>query len=248
MNDKAQAFADILRKAKVISVITGAGISTPSGIPDIRSSTGAMNNPDLLRKYGHDYETIVSHGFFMRHPEQFYRYYKDQMVHAEAKPNAAHVFLAELERKKDVTVITQNIDGLHGLAGSKNVIEFHGNIQRNHCLKCGAFYTLDDVMKQEGVPRCPKCGGIIKPDVVLFEEPIDYDAIERSVSAILRSDLLLIIGSSLVVYPAAGLPNYYRGKELVIINKDPTPLDYRASLIVREDVSAFVKKIDLSQI
>lgn len=226
----------LIDDAKHIVAITGAGISTASGIPDIRSENGAANNKDLLKKYKYGYETIVSHSFFVNHTDEFYRYYKEQMIFKNAKPNIAHKYLAKLGQRKDVTIITQNIDGLHTVAGSRNVIEFHGSTQRNACMDCGEKYSLEYVMSHEGVPHCKKCGGIIKPDVVLFEEGIDYQAIHDSVKATEHADLLIVIGSSLVVYPAAGIPNYFNGNNIVIINRDPTPLDRYAKIVIRDDI------------
>ena len=234
--DKIVELQKLIDNANHIVVITGAGISTASGIPDIRSANGAANNKDLIKKYKYGYETIVSHTFFMNRTEEFYAYYKEQMIFKDAKPNIAHKYLAKLEQRKDVTIITQNIDGLHSAAGSKNVIEFHGSTQRNTCLNCGEKYSLDYVLSQNGVPHCEKCGGIIKPDVVLFEEGIDYEAIHESVRAAERADLLIVIGSSLVVYPAAGIPNYFHGDNIVIINRDPTPLDSYAKIVIHDDI------------
>lgn len=233
----------LIDEAKHIVVITGAGISTASGIPDIRSANGAANNKDLIKKYKYGYETIVSHTFFMQRTEEFYRYYKEQMIFKNAQPNIAHKYLAELEKRKDVTIITQNIDGLHTVAGSRNVVEFHGSTQRNTCMDCGEKYSLEYVMSHEGVPHCEKCGGIIKPDVVLFEEGIDYQAIHDSVQATEHADLLIVIGSSLVVYPAAGIPEYYRGQNIVIINRDPTPLDYKAKIVIRDDIKKVFEQL-----
>lgn len=229
--------------AKNIVVLTGAGISTASGIPDIRSANGAANNKDLIKKYKYDYETIVSHSFFMRHTDEFYRYYKEQMIFKNAEPNIAHKYLANLEKRKNVMIITQNIDGLHTVAGSKNVVEFHGSTQRNTCMNCGEHFSLDYVMSQDGVPHCDRCGGIIKPDVVLFEEGIDYQAISDSVNATEHADLLIVIGSSLVVYPAAGIPNYFHGNNIVIINKDPTPLDAYAKIVIHNDIKQVFSKL-----
>ena len=233
----------LIDNAKHIVVITGAGISTASGIPDIRSKDGAANNKDLLKKYKYGYETIVSHSFFMSHTDEFYRYYKEQMIFKNAVPNIAHKYLAELEKRKDVTIITQNIDGLHYVAGSKNVVEFHGSVQRNTCMDCKEHYTLDDVMAQDGVPHCKSCGGIIKPDVVLFEEGIDYQAITDSVQAAEHADLMIVIGSSLVVYPAAGIPNYFHGDNIVIINRDPTPLDKYAKIVIHDNIKSVFEKL-----
>lgn len=233
----------LIDKANNIVVITGAGISTASGIPDIRSANGAANNKDLIKKYKYGYETIVSHSFFMARTDEFYRYYKEQMIFKDAKPNIAHKYLAKLEDRKHVTIITQNIDGLHTVAGSKNVIEFHGSTQRNTCMDCGEKYTLEDVMAQPGTPHCKRCGGIIKPDVVLFEEGIDYQAIHDSVNATEHADLLIVIGSSMVVYPAAGIPNYFHGDNIVIINHDPTPLDAYAKIVIRDDIKKVFEKL-----
>lgn len=233
----------LIDDAKSIVVLTGAGISTASGIPDIRSANGAANNKDLIKKYKYDYETIVSHTFFMRHTDEFYRYYKEQMIFKNAEPNIAHKYLANLEKRKNVMIITQNIDGLHTVAGSKNVVEFHGSTQRNTCMNCGEHFSLDYVMSQDGVPHCDRCGGIIKPDVVLFEEGIDYQAISDSVNATEHADLLIVIGSSLVVYPAAGIPNYFHGNNIVIINKDPTPLDAYAKIVIHDDIKQVFSKL-----
>lgn len=233
----------LIDESKHIVVITGAGISTASGIPDIRSANGAANNKDLIKKYKYGYETIVSHTFFMQRTEEFYRYYKEQMIFKNAQPNIAHKYLAELEKRKDVTIITQNIDGLHTVAGSRNVVEFHGSTQRNTCMDCGEKYSLEYVMSHEGVPHCEKCGGIIKPDVVLFEEGIDYQAIHDSVHAAEHADLLIVIGSSLAVYPAAGIPEYYRGQNIVIINRNPTPLDYKAKIAIRDDIKKVFEQL-----
>lgn len=241
--DKIVELQKLIDNAIHIVVITGAGISTASGIPDIRSANGAANNKDLIKKYKYGYETIVSHTFFMNRTEEFYAYYKEQMIFKDAKPNIAHKYLAKLEQRKDVTIITQNIDGLHSVAGSKNVIEFHGSTQRNTCLDCGEKYSLDYVLSQNGVPHCEKCGGIIKPDVVLFEEGIDYEAIHESVRAAERADLLIVIGSSLVVYPAAGIPNYFHGDNIVIINRDPTPLDDYAKIVIHDDIKEVFSKL-----
>ena len=205
----------------------GAGVSTESGIPDFRSTDGLYN-----LEYSYPPEQILSHSFFVRNTEEFYRFYRNKMVYPKAGPNQAHRALAALEKRGILkAVITQNIDGLHQMAGSRKVLELHGSIYRNHCLGCGKYYDLDWVMKQQGIPRC-SCGGIVKPDVVLYEEGLDQDVIEGAVAAIRRADMLIIGGTSLVVYPAAGLINYYAGKKLVLINKSPTGMDYRADLAI----------------
>lgn len=236
---------EIIEGAKKIVIITGAGISTPSGIPDIRSSNGVENNNVLLKKYGYDYETIVSHTFFIKNTELFYKYYKEQMVYKNAKPNIAHIFLKNLEKDHEVTIITQNIDGLHTLVGSKNVIEFHGSIRKNTCQNCGKHFSLEYILSSNGVPKCDSCGGTIKPDVVLFEEGIDESNIYNSIKATQQADLLIVIGSSLVVYPAAALPDYFNGKNIVIINKSPTYLDSRAKLVFRENIVDVIKTLNL---
>lgn len=196
----------------------GAGVSTESGIPDFRSTDGLYN-----QQYDYPPETILSHSFYCAYPEEFYRFYRDKMLCTDAKPNAAHKKLAELEAKGKLrAVITQNIDGLHQKAGSKNVLELHGSVLRNYCRKCGKFYGVETVQESREVPRCD-CGGMIKPDVVLYEEGLDEDTVALSVSAIRAADVLIIGGTSLTVYPAAGLVSYYRGNKLVVINKTALP-------------------------
>ena len=205
----------------------GAGVSTESGIPDFRSENGLYR-----QKYKYPPEQMLSHSFFISHTEAFFEYYKDQMLVLDVKPNKAHLALARLEAEGKVkAVITQNIDGLHQAAGSKNVLELHGSIHRNYCMQCGKFYDGAYVKAQPGIPRC-SCGGVIKPDVVLYEEALDQDVLSRSVQALSRADMLIIGGTSLVVYPAAGLVQYYRGKKLVLINKGSTPIDRSAALVI----------------
>ena len=209
----------------------GAGVSTESGIPDFRSVDGLYN-----QTYDYPPETIISHSFYVRNPQEFYRFYKDRMLFPAAKPNRAHLALAKLEQEgKLKTVITQNIDGLHQAAGSKEVLELHGSVHRNYCTRCGQFYGLDYVMKSEGVPKC-SCGGIIKPDVVLYEEGLDNRILQKAVRAIHNADMLMIGGTSLVVYPAAGLIDYYQGKRLVLSNKDKTARDSMADLVINEKI------------
>ena len=209
----------------------GAGVSTESGIPDFRSVDGLYN-----QTYDYPPETIISHSFYVRNPQEFYRFYKDRMLFPAAKPNRAHLALAKLEQEgKLKTVITQNIDGLHQAAGSKEVLELHGSVHRNYCTRCGQFYGLDYVIKSEGVPKC-SCGGIIKPDVVLYEEGLDNRILQKAVRAIHNADMLMIGGTSLVVYPAAGLIDYYQGKRLVLINKDKTARDSMADLVINEKI------------
>ena len=196
----------------------GAGVSTESGIPDFRSTDGLYN-----QQYDYPPETILSHTFYKSNPETFWRFYRDKMLCLDAQPNPAHIKLAQLEQDGKLrAVITQNIDGLHQKAGSRNVLELHGSVHRNYCERCGKFYTAEDILRTTGVPRCT-CGGPIKPDVVLYEEGLDQDTLERSVAAIRHAEVLIIGGTSLVVYPAAGLVRYYRGERLVVINKTELP-------------------------
>lgn len=216
----------------------GAGVSTESGIPDFRSEDGLYR-----QQYQYPPETIISHSFYQRNPEEFYRFYKSRMIFRDAKPNAAHLALARMEQSRKLkSVITQNIDGLHQAAGSKEVRELHGSIHRNYCVRCGKFYGLDAVLEAEGVPRC-NCGGIIKPDVVLYEEGLDQKTIQMSVSDISHADVLIIGGTSLTVYPAAGLVDYYRGDKLVLINKSVTPMDGKANLVISGKIGEVLKQV-----
>ncbi len=205
----------------------GAGVSTESGIPDFRSVDGLYN-----QKYDYPPETILSHSFYMRKKEEFYRFYRNKMLFPNAEPNRAHKALAKLEKMgKLKAVVTQNIDGLHQKAGSREVLELHGSVLRNYCTRCGKLYGLDAILNSTGVPKCT-CGGTIKPDVVLYEEGLDQETIEKSVKYIANADVLIIGGTSLTVYPAAGLIDYYRGHKLVLINKSVTPMDNRADLVI----------------
>ena len=209
----------------------GAGVSTESGIPDFRSTDGLYH-----QQYDYPPETILSHSFFMRNPEEFYRFYKNKMLCLDAKPNMAHKKLAELEKAgKLKAVITQNIDGLHQAAGSKEVLELHGSVHRNYCMKCGKFYDAEYMLHAEGVPTC-SCGGMIKPDVVRYEEGLDMTVMSKSIQAIQNADVLIIGGTSLVVYPAAGLIDYYRGNKLVVINMSVTSQDKNADLVIQEPI------------
>lgn len=205
----------------------GAGVSTESGIPDFRSVDGLYN-----QQYDYPPETIISHSFYKRNTPEFYRFYKNRMLYTDAKPNKAHQALARLEEQgKLKAVITQNIDGLHQAAGSKEVLELHGSVHRNYCTRCGKFYGLDYVVNAECVPQC-SCGGVIKPDVVLYEEGLDQETLQKAVYYISHADMLIIGGTSLTVYPAAGLIDYYRKNRLVLINKSVTPMDSRADLVI----------------
>lgn len=227
LKQKTEQLKQWIKEADSIVFFGGAGVSTESGIPDFRSVDGLYN-----QKYDYPPETIISHSFYVKNPEEFYRFYKDRMLFPAAKPNRAHLALAKLEVEgKLAAVITQNIDGLHQAAGSKEVLELHGSVHRNYCTRCGQFYDLDYIMKSDGIPKC-SCGGTIKPDVVLYEEGLDDRVLNKSVQYIRHADMLIIGGTSLVVYPAAGLINYYRGKRLVLINKDATPRDSMADLVI----------------
>ena len=216
-----------LSESENIVFFGGAGVSTESKIPDFRSTDGLYN-----QQYAYPPETILSHTFYMRRPEEFYRFYRNKMLFPDAEPNRAHKALAKLEQEGRLrAVITQNIDGLHQKAGSWEVLELHGSVLRNHCTKCGKFYGLEAVLESEGVPRCT-CGGVIKPDVVLYEEGLDQHTLQKAVYYISNADVLIIGGTSLTVYPAAGLIDYYGGKKLVLINKSVTPMDSRADLVI----------------
>lgn len=229
---------EIIDDSENIVFFGGAGVSTESGIPDFRSADGIYH-----QQYRYSPEQIVSHSFFMRNTEAFYEFYKEKMMFLEAKPNAAHLKLAQLEAEgKLKAVITQNIDGLHQAAGSKNVWELHGSIHRNYCRKCGKFYDASYVKHADGVPRC-ECGGLIKPDVVLYEEGLDPQVIDQSIRAIREADTLIIGGTSLVVYPAAGFIDYFRGKHLVVINKSATAKEVRAELTIAAPIGEVMKGI-----
>lgn len=230
----------VIDEGKRIVFFGGAGVSTESGIPDFRSADGLYN-----QKYKFPPERIISHSFFMSQPEEFYRFYRDRMIFPDAKPNAAHLKLAELERAgKLAAVITQNIDGLHTAAGSRNVIELHGSVHRNHCMKCGKSYGLDFIANSEGIPRC-ECGGIVKPDVVLYEEGLDENDINRAINAIAEADVLIIGGTSLVVQPAAGLIRFFGGRRLVVINKTPTSADDEADIVIKGSIGETLSQINV---
>ena len=217
----------------------GAGVSTESGIPDFRSVDGLYN-----QKYDYPPETILSHTFFMRKPEEFFRFYRDKMLPLDAKPNKAHLKLAEWEKEgKLLAVVTQNIDGLHQAAGSKKVYELHGSIHRNYCMKCGKFFPPEYIRdSKDTVPVC-SCGGRIKPDVVLYEEGLDNDVVSGAVHAIAQADLLIVAGTSLTVYPAAGLIRYFRGKHMVLINRDATPMDSECDLVIHDKVGEVLSSL-----
>ena len=226
-----ETLAKWIRESKRIVFFGGAGVSTESGIPDFRSVDGLYN-----QQYDYPPETILSHTFFTRKPEEFFRFYRNKMLFPDAQPNAAHRKLAQWEAEGRLSaVVTQNIDGLHQKAGSKTVYELHGSVLRNYCMRCRRFYSLEDIMNTTGVPRC-ECGGIIKPDVVLYEESLDDATVAGACQAIEQADMLIIGGTSLSVYPAAGYIDLYRGHKLVLVNMSATPRDARADLIVRDPI------------
>ncbi len=238
--DDIQRFLDMLADSSNVVFFGGAGVSTESGIPDFRSVDGLYN-----QKYDHPPEEMLSHSFFMAHPEEFYRFYRDKLIVRGVQPNVTHIKLAQLEREGRLkAVITQNIDGLHQLAGSKNVLELHGSTRRCYCMRCGAEYGEEAISESEGVPRC-SCGGIIRPDVVLYEEGLSSAVLAAAVRHIREADMLIVGGTSLVVYPAAGLIDYYRGHRLVLINRGATPLDSRADLVLRCSIGSVFEKIDV---
>ena len=231
MSERVDLLEQWIKESDNVVFFGGAGVSTESGIPDFRSVDGLYN-----QQYDYPPETIISHSFYRKNPEEFYRFYKNKMLFPDAQPNAAHKALAKLEQQGKVrAVITQNIDGLHQAAGSKEVLELHGSVHRNYCTRCGKFFGLSDILGMNGVPRC-ECGGIIKPDVVLYEEGLDSCTINKSVDYISKADILIIGGTSLAVYPAAGLIDYYRGNKLVLVNKSPTPADRRADLVIHAPI------------
>ncbi|MDM0859544.1 NAD-dependent protein deacylase [Clostridium perfringens] len=235
MTDKIKQLSEIIKNSNNIVFFGGAGVSTASNIPDFRSSNGLFNEKLNITFTP---EQLVSHSFFERYPEEFFNFYKAKLIYPNAKPNEAHIALAKLEEMgKLKAIVTQNIDGLHQRAGSKNVFELHGSVLRNYCMDCHTFYDEKFILDSKGVPTCTKCGGIVKPDVVLYEEPLDDNVIRDAIDAISKADTLIIGGTSLVVYPAAGLINYFKGKNLVLINKSSTFADSKADLIINANIS-----------
>ena len=234
-----QTLQSWIRDSQNIVFFGGAGVSTESNIPDFRSQDGLYH-----QSYQYPPETILSHRFFMQQTEEFFRFYREKMLYLQAQPNQAHLQLAKWEREGKIKgVITQNIDGLHQKAGSRHVVELHGSVLRNHCMRCGKAYTAEEMAQSQGVPRCT-CGGVIKPDVVLYEESLNGADIEEAVRLIENAEVLIVGGTSLAVYPAAGLIDYYRGDRLVLINRDATPYDRRANLLIQERIGWVLGQID----
>ena len=235
---KTDQFKQWIKESSRIVFFGGAGVSTESGIPDFRSVDGLYS-----QKFDYPPETIISHTFYEQKPDYFFRFYREKMLPLGFEPNITHKVLAQWEEEGKLSaVITQNIDGLHQKAGSKKVYELHGSVLRNYCTRCGKFHSPEFVKESEGIPRCT-CGGIVKPDVVLYEEGLDQNTIEKSVRAIYNADLLIVAGTSLTVYPAAGLINYYRGRKLVLINRDETPYDSQANLVIHDSLGNVFSKL-----
>lgn len=229
-----EKLAQIINESNNIVFFGGAGVSTASNIPDFRSSNGLFSEK-LKKKFTP--EQLVSHTFYIRYPEDFFEFYKSKLIYPNAKPNNCHIALYELEKMgKLKAIVTQNIDGLHQMAKSKNVFELHGSVHRNYCEKCNAFYDADYILNSNGIPSCERCQGIVKPDVVLYEEGLDDNVVMGAINAIKNADTLIIGGTSLVVYPAAGLIDYFRGKNLVLINKSSTSADSKANLVINDDI------------
>ncbi len=241
MIDKIERLQEIIDNSNKIVFFTGAGVSTASGIPDFRSQDGLYN-----QKYKYPPETIISHSFYRNNPEEFFEFYKDKMLFLDAKPNVTHEFIAKCEEKGiSLGVVTQNIDGLHQKAGSKKVFELHGSVLRNYCENCHTFYDVDYIYNAPSIPRCTECNGIIKPDVVLYEEGLDEAILSGALHAIHSADTMIVLGTSLVVYPAAGLLNYFYGDNLVIINKSTTPYDSKVDLCINADFNDVIPKIKI---
>ena len=239
---KISQLQEIITNSDNIVFFGGAGVSTESGIPDFRSESGIFKS---LEKYGDTPENLVSHSYYIDHTEEFFEYYKENLIFEDATPNPAHLKLAELEKTGKIkAVITQNIDGLHKKAGSKNVLELHGSVHRNYCQICGKEYDLKYILESDEIPKC-ECGGIIKPDVVLYEEPLNNSILSLSIDYIQNAETLIIGGTSLVVYPAAGLINYFSGKNLILINKSETPYDNLATLVINDAIGEVFSQIKI---
>lgn len=238
MEDKISILKSLIQSSDNIVFFGGAGVSTESGIPDFRSKDGLYN-----QKYKYPPEEILSHSFFVENTEEFFKFYKEKLNSLKYEPNITHLKLAELEKKGKIkAIVTQNIDGLHQKAGSQNVLELHGSVLRNYCMKCGKFYNAEFVFTSKEVPRC-SCGGVIKPDVVLYEEALNDEILNKSISAIRNADLMIVAGTSLTVYPASGLINFYNGSKLVLINRENTQYDRKANLVINESLGKIFKEI-----
>lgn len=244
MNNNIEKLKELIDSHNNIVFFGGAGVSTESDIPDFRSATGLFSEK-LNRNFSP--EQLVSHTFFMRYPEDFFKFYKDKLIYEDAKPNKAHIALSNLEEMGKLNaIITQNIDGLHQMAGSRNVFELHGSIHRNYCTKCGKFFNLEEMLNLGGiVPHCDNCGAIVKPDVVLYEEALDNSVVNKTINALSNADLLIIGGTSLVVYPAAGFIDYFNGDSIVLINKSSTGYDSKASLIINDSIGKVLSQVIL---
>lgn len=241
MEEKIEQLKKIVEKSQKIVFFGGAGVSTESGIPDFRSVDGLYN-----QKWAYPPETILSATFFHSNPKEFYRFYREKLLVFGIKPNITHFKLAELEKQgKLLAVVTQNIDGLHQAAGSKKVYELHGSVLRNYCENCGKFFDINYIIESDGVPKCDKCNGPVKPDVVLYEEGLDSNTMNGALNAISNADMLIIGGTSLNVYPAAGLIDYYRGNRLVLINMSKTPMDYKADLVIYDKIGKVLSQIEV---
>lgn len=241
MKTKIEKLTQIIKDSNNIVFFGGAGCSCESGIPDFRSSGGLFNEKLNVTFTP---EQLVSHSFYIKYPNEFFNFYKSKLIYPNAKPNGCHLALAKLEElDKLKAIVTQNIDGLHQIAGSKNVFELHGSVNRNYCVKCHEFYDVKFILETKGVPTCTKCSGTVKPDVVLYEEGLDDSVIRGAVNAITKADTLIVGGTSLVVYPAAGLINYFKGKNLILINKSTTSADNKADLIINEDIGKVFNEV-----
>ncbi len=241
MTQEIKELVGIIKESNNIVFFGGAGVSTESNIPDFRSANGLWNEKLQINFTP---EQLVSHTFFVKYPEEFFEFYKEKLIYPDAKPNAAHIALAELEKMGKVkAIVTQNIDGLHQAAGSKVVYELHGSVLRNYCMDCHAFYDEKFILESDGIPVCPKCGSRVKPDVVLYEEGLDNDIVRGAIQAISKADTLIIGGTSLVVYPAAGLIDYFSGKNLILINKSVTSADRKADLVIHEAIGEVFKEV-----
>ena len=237
--DKLETLRQWVRESRHMEAFTGAGVSTESGVPDFRSVDGLYS-----QSFDYPPETIISHSFYLKNPEYFFRFYREKMMPLDVEPNITHKTLAKWEQEGRLSaVVTQNIDGLHQKAGSKNVMELHGSVLRNYCERCGQFVSAEDILHSEGVPVCPVCGGPVKPDVVLYEEGLNQKTLQDAVFYISHADMLIVGGTSLAVYPAAGLIDYYRGNKLVLINKSATPMDARADLLIQDGLGNVFSQI-----